>query len=229
RFGRAQRGGSRGDGPNRPVFDAKALRNCRERRQALLSQALRGTTFEQYKNEPPLDAFAQLNNFYIRPPRFSLVLQKRLTLAIDEGLKDLQVIEQPTNTGLRFRYSKEQLGDFLRTVYSALFDGDQQVGRIVDALAERDVREALGMFARILASGHFNADQIIGIGVGGRPKISDDLLIKILMRADYRMFSNRSGFIHNLFWIPWDNFSGNIFFNARDIGFFCARRSNWFG
>lgn len=192
----------------------------RNETRAFTLLTLRDTTFEQYKNEPPLDAFAQINNFYIRPPRFSLVLQKRLALAIDEGLKEVDIIEQPSATGLRFRYSKEQLGDFLRTVYSALFDPDRQVGRIVDALAERDVREALGMFARILASGHFNADRIIGIGTGGRPRIEDDLLIKILMRADYRLFSNRSGFIHNLFWIPRENFSGNIFLTPEVLGFF---------
>jgi hypothetical protein len=49
---------------------------------------------------------------------------------------------------------------------------------------------ALGMFARILASGHFNADRIIGIGSGGNSKISDDLLIKILMRADYKLYGD---------------------------------------
>ena len=61
---------------------------------------------------------------------------------------------------MRFRYNKEQLGTFLQTVYDALFGGDQEVGRIVDALAERDVREALGMFLRMLSSGHFNADRM---------------------------------------------------------------------
>jgi hypothetical protein len=205
------------------IFQAAQWFRSETRAFALLT--LRDTTFEQYKSVPPLDAFAQLNNFYIRPPRFSLVLQKRLSLAIDEGLKEIEIIEQPSNTGLRFLYTKEQLGDFLRTVYSALFDGDRQVGRIVDALAERDVREALGMFARILASGHFNADQIIGIGVGGRPRISDDLLIKILMRSDYRMFSNRSGFIHNLFRVPRENFSGNVFLTPEVLGFFAQEEA----
>jgi hypothetical protein len=200
------------------IFQAAQWFRNETRAFALLT--LRDTTFERFKSEPPLDAFAQINNFYIRPPRFSLVLQKRLALAIEEGLKDLETIEQPTSTGLRFIYSKDQLGEFLKVVYAALFEGDRQVGRIVDALAERDVREALGMFARILASGHFDADQIIGIGVGGRPRIDDDLLIKILMRADYRMFSESSGFIHNLFWVPREHFSGNAFLTPEVLGFF---------
>ena len=181
---------------------------------------LRDVTFERYKNEPPLDAFAQINNFYIRPPRFSLVLQKRLALAIEYGLKDLEEIEQSTSSGLRIRYSKDQLGLFLQNVYDALFVGENQVGRIVDALAERNVRDALGMFARILASGHFNADEVIGIGLGAGTKIEHELLIKILMRADYRLYSDDVGFIHNIFWSSSDHFTGNLFLTPEILGFF---------
>lgn len=181
---------------------------------------LRDVTFERYKGEPPLDTFAQLNNFYIRPPRFSLVLQKRLKLAIDVGLAELTEVEQSTSGGIRIRYSKEQLGEFLQTIYDALFVGDQQVGRIIDALAERDVRAALGMFARILASGHFDADQIIGIGMTGSVKIDHDVLVKILMRADYRLYSEEAGFIRNIFWVPAETFAGNIFLSSEILGFF---------
>jgi len=117
------------------IFQAAQWFRSEARAFALLT--LRDVTFERYKGEPPLDAFAQISNFYIRPPRFSLVLQKRLSLAIDEGLKDLHEIEQPTATGLRFRYSKEHLGAFLQHVYDALFGGEHQVGRIVDALVVR--------------------------------------------------------------------------------------------
>lgn len=202
------------------IFQAAQWFRSETRAFALLT--LRDVTFERYKNEPPLDAFAQISNFYIRPPRFSLVLQKRLTLAIDEGLKHLSEIEQTTSSGMRFRYSKDHLSKFLKNVYDALFSGEHQVGRVVDALAERDVREALGMFARILASGHFNADRVIGIGTGGTAKIAHDLLIKILMRADYRLYSEDTGFVHNVFWAPADGFTGNIFLGAEILGF-CAQ------
>src|SRR5712691_1757784 len=199
------------------IFQAAQWSRSETRAFALLT--LRDVTFERYKGEPPLEAFAQISNFYIRPPRFSLVLQKRLSLAIDEGLKDLQEIEQPTSSGLRFLYSKEHLGAFLQNVYDALFGGEHQVGRIVDTLAERDVREALGMFARILASGHFNADRVIGIGTGGSAKIEHDQLIKILMRSDHRLYSEQSGFIYNIFWAPVERFTGNAFLTAEILGF----------
>ena len=181
---------------------------------------LRDVTFERFKDQPPLDAFAQISNFYIRPPRFALVLQKRLRLAIDVGLQEVATVEQTASSGMRFRYNKDQLGTFLLTVYDALFGGDQQVGRIVDALAERDVRDALGMFARMLSSGHFNADRVIAIGTGGRAEIKHDMLIKILMRADYRLYSEEAGFIRNLLTVPSEGFSGNLFLVAETLGFF---------
>ena len=181
---------------------------------------LRDVTFERFKDQPPLDAFAQISNFYIRPPQFALVLQKRLRLAISVGLKEVAKVEQTASSGMRFRYNKEQLGTFLQTVYDALFGGDQEVGRIVDALAERDVREALGMFSRMLSSGHFNADRVISIGTGGRTNIKHDMLIKILMRADYRLYSEEAGFIRNLFAAPSEGFSGNLFLVAEVLGFF---------
>jgi hypothetical protein len=56
--------------------------------------------------------------------------------------------------------------------------------------------------------------------VGGSAKISDDLLLKVLMRGDYRLFSEDAGFICNLFWAPRDVWSGNIFLLAEVLGFF---------
>ncbi len=99
------------------------------------------------------------------------------------------------------------------------FGGEQQVGHILDALAERDVREALGMFARMLSSGHFNADRVIAIGTGGRGDIKHDMLIKILMRADYKIYNEEAGFVKNIF-SPREMGSLGIFsFRSKYLGF----------
>lgn len=200
------------------IFQAAQWFRNETRAFALLT--LRDVTFERFKNEPPLDAFAQISNFYIRPPRFALVLQKRLRLAINVGLKELTVVEQTTQTGLRVTYGKEQLGTFLQTVYDALFVGEHQVGRILDALAERDVRAALGMFSRMLSSGHFNADQVIKIGVGGAADIKQDMLLKILMRADYKLYSEKASFVRNIFGPPKNFMSSDLFLTVEILGFF---------
>src|SRR5262249_13577091 len=68
--------------------------------------------------------------------------------------------------------------------------------------------------------GHFNADRVIAIGTGGRAEIKHDMLIKILMRADYRLYSEEAGFIRNLLTVPSEGFSGNLFLVAETLGFF---------
>jgi len=87
------------------IFQAAQWFRSETRAFALLT--LRDVTFERFKGEPPLDAFAQISNFYIRPPRFALVLQKRLKLAIDVGLirhkmlaYDGEDTERPSDTDL---------------------------------------------------------------------------------------------------------------------------------
>lgn len=205
------------------IFQAAQWFRSETRAFALLT--LRDVTFERFKNEPPLDAFAQMSNFYIRPPRFSLVLQKRLRLAIDHGLQDLSAVEQVTTSGIKFKYTPAQLGIFLQSIYDALFGSEQQVGQIVDALSERDVRAALGMFSRILSSGHFNADRLISVGTGGEDGIKSDTLIKILMRADYRVYSEQAAFIKNIFSVPKTGYTGNIFINAEILGFFARPKT----
>src|SRR5262249_19623975 len=87
----------------------KAAQWFRRETHAFTLLPLRDVTFERFKDQPPLDAFAQISNFYIRPPRFALVLQKRLRLAIDVGLQEVATVEQTASSGMRFRYNKDQL------------------------------------------------------------------------------------------------------------------------
>jgi hypothetical protein len=82
---------------------------------------------------------------------------------------------------------------------------------VLEALAGRDVRRALEMFVNIITSGHLSSAAITSTAIGGGVAISERLIIKILMRTDYNFFSERSGFISNIFnydpdWEKPDNF-----------------------
>ncbi len=67
-------------------------------------------------------------------------------------------------------------------------------------MAGKDVRRALDMFVSIITSGHLGEDQITSQVRGGRGiHITEHNLLKILMRSDYQLFSDRSGFISNIF------------------------------
>jgi hypothetical protein len=80
------------------IFQAAQWFRSETKAFALLT--LRDVTFERFKNEPPLDAFAQINNFYIRPPRFALVLQKKTKARNRSGFERAN-----DRTDLVWRYS----------------------------------------------------------------------------------------------------------------------------
>lgn len=75
-----------------------------------------------------------------------------------------------------------------------------------------DVRKALDMFASIITSGHLSTSSITSSVRGAREfPITEVMILKILMRTEYRLFSEVSGFITNIFhfetkWEKPDNF-----------------------
>ena len=156
--------------------------------------------FEIHKNEPPLDTYKTGQIFHISPPRFIDVVKKRLELSLKaleaEAPKNIQYA---TPGGANISYPKERAAEFLRSVYLELFQRPTNVSRILEAIAGRDVRKALDMFMAIINSGHMPEGLIATVAAGdGIRKFPEHLVLKILMRQDYRYFSQASGFVSNL-------------------------------
>ena len=56
------------------------------------------------------------------------------------------------------------------------------------------------MFIGIITSGHLGEDQITSqVRDGATVRISERNILKILMRAEYRFFSDHSGVVSNIF------------------------------
>lgn len=162
---------------------------------------MRDETYERYKNQPPLDTYRTSITFHITPPRFVDVVKKRLELSMEylaahADEKHSYVIE----TGLRITYPKSELGNFMRRLYLDVFDRKRNVSRVLEALAGRNVRRALDMFVSIITSGHISPTSITSTIMGaGESPVTERDIIKVLMRTEYRFFSDQSGFISNIF------------------------------
>lgn len=163
---------------------------------------LRDTTFEAHRDEKPLDAFINAVNFYIRPPRFSLVLQKRLEVLLSRLTADIALEESQNfvlESGIRVSYSSNNLKEFLTSINSSLFEKrGSHVGAALESLVARNARRALGMFGDIISSPHIPTSQIASISVGGPTKIQEDRIIRALMRGRYKMFANRGPYVRNI-------------------------------
>lgn len=169
--------------------------------KAFIILQMRDETYERFKAKPPLDTFRAGIAFHITPPRFIDVVRKRLDLSI----KYLAARAEQTQTytlpsGARITIPTTELGRFLQELYIELFDRRRNIARIMESLAGKDVRRALDMFVSIITSGYLGEDQITSqVRGGGEIRITEHNLLKILMRTDYLLFSDRSGFVSNIF------------------------------
>src|ERR1039457_5302122 len=119
---------------------------------------MRDETYERFKDQPPLDTFRSGVVFHISPPRFVDVVKRRLELSI-EYLSQEQSDDRfyEIETGMRIRYSNRDLAIFLKRLYEELFDRRQNVSRILEASAGKDVRKALEIFGAIITSGYLSS------------------------------------------------------------------------
>ena len=174
----------------------------KELTRALVIVNLRDTTFEAHRDEPPLDAFINAVNFYIRSPRFALMIKKRLEIVLENIQQDeeLDKFQKFTlESGAQVTYQSGRLGEFLMSIYASLFDKGRvgSIGPALELLAGRNARSALGMFADIISSPHVPTNQI-GATAAAVGKIDDDQIIRALMRGRYRLFNNRLQYVRNI-------------------------------
>lgn len=175
--------------------------------RALVLVNLRDTTFEAHRDEPPLDAFANAINFYVRAPRFSPVIRKRLELVLEVLTDELSPLQEYTlPSGYKIKYPSSKLGEFLLAIYLSLFDSRSiQVGSSLEALVAKDVRRALGMFGEILVSAHIPANLITGVALGaGHNRLPEYRIIRALMRGRYKYYNGRSPYIRNILYADAD-------------------------
>jgi hypothetical protein len=171
--------------------------------RALVIVNLRDTTYIAHRDEKPLDAFKNAVNFYIRSPRFSLMIKKRLEIVLENIRQDGELgkfQKFTTESGVQVTYASNRLGEFLMSIYLSLFDRrTAHIGATIEALVAKDARSALGMFADIIASPHIPTSQIGSTAAAGSVgRMDEDRIIRALMRGRFRIFNNKGQYVRNI-------------------------------
>ena len=163
---------------------------------------MRDETYERYKDAPPLDTYRSSVTFHITPPRFIDVVKRRLDLGVEYLLEAAASTQTYSlDSGVRVTFPKTVLGQFLHQLYTELFGSNRNVARLVESLAGLNVRRALEIFSSLITSGHLSTNAITStVRGGGEFPITEIVILKILMRTGYRIFSANSGFITNIFY-----------------------------
>ena len=174
--------------------------------KAFIILQMRDETYERFKSQKPLDTYKSGVVFHISPPRFLDVVKRRLELSLEYLAQNSpDTLEYHLTSGIRIRYPNSMLGEFLKSIYLDLFERRHNLSRILQALAGRNIREALEMFVSILNSGHLREEAITSTALGaGGIALPEYVVLRILMRTEYRFFNNTSGFVSNIFYSDED-------------------------
>ena len=162
---------------------------------------LRDETYERFKNVPPLDTYKSGISFHISPPLFADVVRRRLELGIRHlAANTPDTLEYSTANGIRFKYANSLLGEFLKEMYIEIFERQPNSARLIQGLSGRDLRDALIVFESILRSGHLSEESITSkVRGAGQFEVKEDVILRALMRGDYRLHSAKSAYIKNIF------------------------------
>ena len=197
----------------------------RSKNQCFTILSLRDETFDAYKNKPPLDAFLKPFAFRIIPPRFVNVVRKRLELLIGYlNVNAQKTLSYTLPNGMQIRYPATNLGQYLMNIYVSVFNPSRKIRLILEALAGRNIRRALEMFTDILTSGYVKEDRILRMTEAGIFDMPEWLVIRILMRTNYRFFSDDHGYIQNIFDLPNSSTTANNFMLIEILEFLAANR-----
>jgi hypothetical protein len=169
--------------------------------RAFVILQMRDETYERYKDKPPLDTFRTGIVFHISPPRFVDVVKRRLELSIEYLAKGKEKDRTyAIDSGMRIRYSSDELEGFLKRLYNALFNRRRNIATVLESIAGKDVRRALEIFGAIITSGYLSSTAIASTTLGGDDSLKEHTILRILMRTNRRFFSRDSGgFVHNIF------------------------------
>ena len=168
--------------------------------RAFIILNLRDETYERFKNDKPLDTYKAGVTFHISPPPFIPILRRRIELCGIFLTKNTpEKLEYVIPSGSKILYPNTLLGEFVREIYTEIFERQENSTRLIQGLSGRDIRDALVIFESILRSGHIHEDAITSLVAGGGAiRLTEEAVLRSLMRGEYKFHSDRSAFVKNI-------------------------------
>lgn len=160
---------------------------------------IRDTTYDQFRNEPPLDTVIKDLVFRIDPPLLESVIYSRLNFATREigGQKDKFIYYLPNN--MKVECERDEVAKYLKSMVSSLFQ-DQLFRRIITGLAGRNIRKGLEILLDFCKSGHVSEGEILKIRTShGEHKLPSHMIAKILLKGKRKFYNDLESNLKNLF------------------------------
>ncbi|WP_223514757.1 type I restriction endonuclease [Pseudomonas sp. GL-R-26] len=182
--------------------------------RSLVILPLREETYDNHRDQPPLDTALKDLVFRIEPPLFQSVLAKRVQLALraldGNGGQNMLTYELPN--GYTVEYSKNDTSFYLTCILKSIFENDKYVRRIIVGLSARNIRRALEIFLEFCTSGHIAEDEIFKIRqTQGMHTLPLHIVSRVLLRMNRRYYDGDHSHVKNLFTTLSFGKKGNYF------------------
>lgn len=164
---------------------------------------MRDSTYDIYKNEPPLDTVVKDLVFRIDPPDLLKVLQKRLEyiFRLKEGNEEAYELDNGMNVIIR---DKEQI-EYFRCILMAIRNNSWAV-RIFFNLTNRNIRDGIQLFEDFCKSGHIKSEDIFMIRTAGEEyELPPHIIINALLRKNRKYYNEEKSNFANLFYAKFDD------------------------
>lgn len=169
--------------------------------RCLVILPLRDETYDNYRNEPPLDTALKDLVFRIEPPLLQQVLVNRVKLSLKELKSEGdETLEYSLPNGYRVEYPRSDRAFYLTSILSSIFEYNNFVRNIIVGLSGRNIRRALEVFIELCNSAHLDESEILKIRQSeGKHKIPFHKIVTILLRLNKRYYNSKTAYIKNIF------------------------------
>ncbi|KZN15192.1 type I restriction enzyme HsdR N-terminal domain-containing protein [Marinomonas sp. TW1] len=169
--------------------------------RCLVILPLRDETYDNYRDQPPLDTALKDLVFRIEPPLLQQVLVNRVKLSLKELKSEgNETLSYSLPNGYRVEYPQSERAYYLTSILSSIFEYNNFVRNIIVGLSGRNIRRALEIFIELCNSAHLDESEILKIRQSqGKHKIAFHKIVTILLRLNKRYYDSDKAYIKNIF------------------------------
>lgn len=170
----------------------------KENIKSIVFLPLRETTFDNFRNQKPLDTVVKDLIFRINPPPLNKVLYNRISYAkrlIDKNTTKYYTLPN----GFKASYPSSDELFYLKSIMSSLFQ-NRFFNKLMSGLTGRNIRKGIEIFLDFCKSGHITDSDIFQMKFSkGTHVLPNHLISRIFLRGNRVFYSDSDTRIKNLF------------------------------
>lgn len=164
----------------------------------LVIMPIRDTTYDLYKNKPPLDTVIKDLSFRIDPPDFLMVLQKRLDYICRIEKADSKQYTINSLDTIKVKINKKEHIEYFKRILDSIRNDDFS-RKLLYGLANRNIRKGIEIFLELCRSGHIPKEDFFKIRFIDY-KLKPYIFLNALIRSKRKYYFDSISNIKNLFY-----------------------------